>query len=93
MTKLLDNVNVNTTSDPVEFTGGSKVAVVRGDDFGGGTVNIEQKSTSDPSERFATVASFTSNGTKILESMKSGMSTRADLTGATNPVNVFVELV
>jgi len=93
MTKLLDNVNADETSDPVKFGGGSKVIVVRGDDFGGGTVNIEQRSSSDSGERFATISSFISNGTKILASVTPGLITRAVLTGATSPSNVFVELI
>ena len=43
---LLDNVDANDTSEPKAFGGGSKVVVVRADDFGGGTVDIEQKSES-----------------------------------------------
>lgn len=90
---LLNNVNVDTTSDPAEFGGGSKVIVVRGDDFGGGTVTIEVRSNND--SRFLVIedASFTADGNKILDSTVSGLTFRAVLSGATSPSNVFVELV
>lgn len=93
MTVLLDNVNTNTTSSEVEFGGGSRVIVVRGDDFGGGTVDIEVRSNND--SRFLAVedASFTADGDKILDSTVPGLTFRARFFDATSPVNVFVELI
>jgi len=93
MTVLLDNVNADTTSSEIEFQGGSRVIVVRGDDFGGGTVAIEVKSNND--SRFLAVedASFTADGDKILDSTVPGLTFRAVLSGSTSPSNVFAELI
>ena len=95
MTVLLNNVDADEVSAEVEFGGGSKVIVVRADDFGGGIVAIEVKSKSDSGNRFLVLAngSFTANGDLILDSTKSGLTFRAVLSGATSPSNVFVELV
>lgn len=90
---LLDNVDADETSEEKTFGGGTKVIVVRADDFGGGEVNIQQRVSNDSLARFATIATFTSNGQKILESVKSGIFTRAVLTGSTSPINVFAALI
>jgi len=92
---LLNNVNVDTTSGPLKTDGGNKVIVVRGDDFGGGTVEIQVKSNNDSENRFLTLdnGSFTVDGTLLLSATKSGLTYRAVLSGATSPVNIFAELV
>lgn len=95
MTVLLNNVNANVTSNPDPTDGGKRVIVVRADNFGGGTVEIQGKSNNDPNARFLLIpgASFTSGDTKILDGAKSGMTYRAVLSGSSGASNVFVELV
>ena len=90
---LLDNVNADTISDEEPFLGGSRVIIVRGDDFGGGTVDIEVRSNND--SRFLAIedASFTADGNKIVDCTIPGLTFRAVLSGATSPVNVFAELI
>lgn len=90
---FLNNVNTNTTSDPHSFNGGQKTIVVRGDDFGGGTVDIEERSTSDPSSRYSSIAGFDSDGSKSLLVAFANMEYRAVLSGATSPSNVFAEIL
>lgn len=93
MTVLLNNVDVDTTSAEFKPSGGIAMAIIRGDSFGGGTVNIEIASTAD--NRFATFpnASFTANGTIKLDYLPVGTIIRADFTGSTGASNVFVEIL
>ena len=93
MTVLLDNVNVDTTSDEEKSDGGNRVLVVRADNFGGGNVQIQVRSNNDSRFLLVTGASFATDDTKILNSTKSGLTYRAVLSGSSGASNVFVELV
>ena len=90
---LLNNVDSDEVSDGVRFGGGSKVIVVRADDFGGGVVSIEQKSAQDAADRWVAIAEFSSSGDKILENVVPGLFTRAVLSGSSGASNVYAELV
>ena len=96
MTILLDNVDVDTApSTTFSGTGGSAIAFVRGDDFGGGTVTLSVKPPGDSGNRFEPLDSgtFTAGGQINIEYLPSGTKLKAALAGSTNPVNVFVEVV
>jgi len=94
MTILLDNVNADTTSDVVDFSGGGGTLYVRGDDFGGGTVEVQVATGEDPDLRFVTLTngSFTAGATKTLDYLSHSTKVVAVLKDATNPVNVFVSI-
>lgn len=95
MAILLNQVNVNTNGDAVTFDGGFGIAVVRADDFGGGTVSIEARSVNDTGNRWEVLPSgaFTTDDTKKIEGLVLGLEIRATLTSATSPSNVFVEIL
>lgn len=90
---LLNNVDVDITSDEFSFSGGSKVLVVRADDFGGGNVTLESKSRNDTLNRFAAIEVFTANGNKKILSTVPGIVYRAVLDGSSGASNVYVELI
>ncbi len=92
---LLDNVDADTTSDEFKPRGGPALLIVRGDDFGGGTVTFEIASVNDALNRFTllTGGSFTANGNLSIDRLPIGSRVRAVLAGATNPDNVYVELL
>ena len=90
---LLKNVNVDTTSVEEKVDGGNRALVVRADNFGGGTVQIQVRSNNDSRFVLVTGGSFTADDTKILKSTKSGLTYRAVLSGSSGASNVFVELV
>jgi hypothetical protein len=92
---LLNNVAANTTSTGVASRGGKFVAIIRGDSYGGGTVNIQVASANDPGLRYATLSAgaFTANGQLNLDFLPVGLLVRAEFTGATAPSNVFVEIM
>ncbi len=91
--KLLDNVDVDTTSSEVRFGGGSKVLIVRADNFGGGTVTLEGKSSNDSANRFASIQEFTEDGTVKIQSTGPSFVFRAVLSGSSGASNVYVELI
>lgn len=98
MTILLNNVSVDTTSDTFESKGGTGVAIIRGDNYGGGTVTIEMASKSDPNApvfRFSTLpdGSVTADDTVKLDYMPVGTLIRAVLTGSSGANDVFVEIL
>ena len=92
---LLNNVDTDTTSTPFTSTGGTAIAVIRGDDFGGGTVTLQGASANDPSARFADLSNgaFTANGDVKLDYLPAGYQVRADFAGSSGPSNVFVEII
>jgi len=94
MTILLDNVMTDTVSDIVTFRGGPAVIYVRGDDYDGGTVEIEIATVDDSEQRFAAITdgSFTADGTVKIDYLANGSQLRASLTGATSPINIFVSV-
>ena len=93
MTILLDNVSVDGPGPEVEFNGGKRVLVVRGDNFGGGEVDIEVRSTGD--SRFKTLddGSFTEDGTKTIDFTAIGLVFRASLNNSSGASNVFAEIL
>jgi len=94
MAILLDNVSVDTISETFKVRGSSHVAVIRGDDFGGGTVSVEVASPNDSIGRFSALVdgSFTESGQYKIDYLPSGSLIRAQLIGSTSPVNVFVDI-
>lgn len=94
MTTLLNNVNADTTSAVFLFNGGSGTLFIRGDDFGGGTVALEVATTDDSFDRFIPLPNgvFTEGTTKTLDYLSHSTQFRAVLSGATDPVNIFVSI-
>ncbi len=92
MTILLDNVSVDTDGTPVKFNGGPGVIYVRGDNFGGGTVDIQIATGDDSALRFGVLAdgSFTGEGTVKIDYLATGSRLKAVLSGSTGASNVFV---
>ena len=96
MTILLNNVNANITSDPFKFgKGGPAVIFIRADDFGRGTITISTAPPGDTAIRFEELFNgATKQQTEIrIDYLPSGTHVRVRLSRATNPVNVFVEIV
>lgn len=95
MTVLLNEVNVDTTSDEFRSRGGPALVVIRGDNYGAGTVNIELATDADPQIRFALFpgGAFTANGSLDLNFLPVGTRVRADFTGSTGANDVFVEIL
>lgn len=96
MTVLLDNVSADVSDPPAGdiFTskGGPAVINVRGDNFGGGTVTIQNKTPND--SRFAAVTNgtFTADGSLVLDLLPNNTEIRAILSGSTTPSNVFADI-
>lgn len=97
---LLNNVSTDTTSAAVAKRGGPGVVIVRGDDFGSGTVNIEMASVNDtdssggvPRWAVLTDGAFTANGQVKIDYLAVGTLIRAVLTGSGSPDDVYVELL
>lgn len=55
---LLDNVSadVNPSATVKSINGGAGLFIVRGDAFGGGSVNLEMASAVDPAKRFSVIS-------------------------------------
>lgn len=95
MTVLLNEVDVDTTSSEFKSRGGPALAVIRGDNYGGGTVNIELATEADPQGRFDLFpgGAFTANGSFKLDYLPIGTIIRADFAGSTGANDVFVEII
>ena len=100
MTVLLSNVSVDTTSAPEAKRGGPGIVIVRGGNFGGGTVNIEIASANDtessggvPRWAVLTDGAFTADGQVKIDYLAVGTQLRADLTGSSGADDVYVELL
>ncbi len=95
MTILLNEVDVDTTSSEFKSRGGPALAVIRGDNFGSGTVNIELATDADLQSRFDLFpgGAFTANGSLKLDYLPVGTRIRADFTGSTGANDVFVEIL
>ena len=95
---LLDNVGSNSISSTFKSAGGKAVVNVRANDFGGGTVTIEQASANDSLNRFLTLenGSFdtsTGGGSINLDYLPSGVLIRAQLASSSGASNVFVDIL
>ncbi len=92
---LLDNVSVDTTSGPYVSKGGKAVAIIRGDNYGGGEVLIQAASASDPGERYSTLVNGTLSGDAmvLLDYIPVGVFIRALLSESSGASNVFVEIL
>lgn len=98
MTILLNNVSANTESDVFVSKGGPGLLIVRGDNYGTGTVTFEINSTNDsitpPRFTLFTGASFTADGNLAIPHLPVGTQFRAVLAGATGAEdNVYAELL
>lgn len=95
MTILLNEVDVDTTSSEFRSRGGPALAVIRGDNYGTGTVNIELATDADPQSRFALHpgGAFTANGSVKLDFLPVGTRIRADFTGSSGANDIFVEIL
>lgn len=96
MTILFDNISVDAISTAqFEGSGGSAIAFVRGDNFGGGTVTLSIKAPGDSLNRFEPLnnGTFTTDGEVNIEYLPSGTKVKAQFAGSTGASNVFVEVV
>ena len=96
MTKLLDNVSVDTVGDPQQGEGGSKQISVWADDFGGGSVTIEISPDNGHTWNIliylGNPAIFTSNIDFFLFKFAQGVLLRAVLAGSSGAVNVNADI-
>jgi hypothetical protein len=96
MTKLLDNVSVDTNGDGVRGDGAGKALVIWADNFGGGSVNIEFSPDAGTTWVIGTIggnpASFTANTTKYIVKIGQSEQIRATLTGSTGASNVNAQI-
>jgi len=96
MTKLLDNVSVDTEGTPARGDGAGKGLAIWADDFGSGSVNIELSPDNKTTWILATIggnpASFTSNAVRYIIKIGQGQWIRATLTGSTDASNVNAEI-
>ena len=96
MTKLLNNVSVDTVGVGPLGDGGNKVLAVWGAAFGGGSVTIE--ASPDGGTTWITLtyggnpAVFTTNTIRLLDRIGQGMQIRASLSGSTGASNVNADL-
>lgn len=96
MTKLLDNVSVDTEGTPVVSDGSNKTLSVWATNFGGGSVTIQ--GSPDGGVTWITLTYggnptiFTSNTIRLIDRIGHGMLTRAILTGSSGAVNVNAQL-
>lgn len=92
---LLNNVDVDTTSEYYESTGGTIIINVRGDDFGGGSVAIEATSRNDPLSRpiVLTDGLLTTGATMKVDYVPPGLRIRAAFSASTGASNVFVDIL
>lgn len=92
MSILLNNVNVDDTSETKISRGGPKIIFIRADDFGGGSVLVEVAPPNDPLSRFGTLkdGSFSQDSDVHIDYLPVGARIRVSLTGSTGASNVFV---
>jgi len=96
MTKLLDNVSVDTDGPGIDADGGSKTLSIWADNFGGGSVTIQ--GSPDGGNTWITLtyggnpAIFTSNTIRLVNRLGQGMQIRATLTGSTGASNVNADI-
>lgn len=96
---LLNNVDVDVLAPPdadiFESAGGTAIANIRGDDFGGGAVELQVVSRNDPSARWALLVdgSFTQSATVRLDYLPVGLRLRAIFAGSAGASNVFVDVL
>ncbi len=97
MTVLFQNVPVSAgvASNPVTFGGGQRIATIRADNFGGGSLVIQSLSKNDQTpSRWADLVNgtFTANEQVRLNFTQPEQSFRVQLVGGTGATNVFVEI-
>lgn len=97
MTVLFQNVDVaaGVASNPVTFGGGQRIATIRADDFGGGSLIIQSLAKNDQTpNRWADLlnGTFTDNQQVRLNFTQPEQSFRVQLVGGTGATNVFVEI-
>ncbi len=97
MTVLFDNVDVaaGVASDEGRFKGAQKIATIRADDFGGGTLVLQALSVNDGTAgRWDNLAdgAFTTNAQVRINFGSINLSFRAQLIGGSGATNVFVEI-
>jgi hypothetical protein len=96
MTKLLDNVSVDTVGDPIQGDGGSKQISVWATDYGGGEVAIEI--SPDNGTTWNTLiyngspAVFSSNIDIFLFKFAQAVLMRAVLSGSSGAINVNADI-
>tara|TARA_R110000737_G_scaffold349731_3_gene386661 strand:- start:622 stop:909 length:288 start_codon:yes stop_codon:yes gene_type:complete len=94
MSVLLNNVNADATSTEEIGSGGPKVVFIRADSWGGGFIQIQIASPSDPLARFSNLKDgrFATNAEVHIAYLPAGAKIRASLTNSTGAVNVFLEI-
>jgi hypothetical protein len=95
MAILLNNVDADTVGDPIVSNGGQIYLVVRGDNYGGGNVQLQVASPNDPDTRWVSHLGNINyndyNNSRL--SIPVGMLIRGVLSGATGASNVFAEVI
>ena len=97
MTVLLNNIDgADVEGLQFELKGQSVLLVVRGDDFDGGSVEIQIASKEDPDVRFLPLpdGTFAAGTTKKIDYLANGSIIRAALVGSGgSAVNIFVGIL
>lgn len=83
--KLLDNVDVDTTSATIQGRGGIAKVFVNGTDFGGGTVSFQASPLPGDADEWYDDENlqFTAKGYKAVQ-LKEGVTYRFDFSGSTD---------
>lgn len=94
--KLLDNVSVDVSGDPIEGLGAGMALDIWATSFGGGSVSIELSPDNGTTWITASYggnpATFTENTAKYIVKIGLGELIRATLTGSTGASNVNAQL-
>lgn len=94
---LLNNVNVDVADPTSIFHGGGTPAIliVRGDNFGGGIVDVQIKSANDTLNRWSALSDgqFSSDGQINIDFLPLSIDLRATFTGSSGASNVYVEIL
>ena len=97
MAILFRNVDIaaGVASESFTFRGAQKIATVRADDFGGGTIALQSLSINDATpDRWDDLLDgvFTANGQVRIDFASITLAFRAQLIGGSGATNVFVEI-
>lgn len=93
---FFNNISADATSEEFLSNGGPATVNFRADNYGGGTVVIEQASKNDPNtpKRFLKLENgeFTADATVKLDYLSPNSIVRVVLSGSTGASNVFADI-